>query len=213
MRVLPVAAFCLVSLGMAATKLTLKIGGKPSGGVETSQRLTADGGRIVELRLSVHTDTKVVNIHTTSIFDAKGEPVRKVQELSSSDHEMRVVIASFDASGVTVVVNNGETRETKHIPALKDVTRAEVTGFWWLRDHPKPGDKVVHQAFNMDSLAWDMTETTFVGDAQITVAGKPWTAHKVKSVVGARETISYLDETGQPLRIEAGPALMERKEN
>ncbi len=202
----------VVALSGARAKLVLKSNGKDIGLVETSQRLTADGGRIVELRLTLAGEKRSVTVHTTSTFNVKGEPVRKVQETLNSNHDQRVVIATFDAAGANVVINDGSARKTRQVPVEAAAPRAEAAGFWFLRDHPAVGTKVRQYAFNLDSLAWDFTETSYTGDAPVTVGGKKTIAHVVKIVVGERITTSYLDDKGEPLRVETGNIVMERKE-
>jgi len=193
----------------AQVRLTVKSKGAVVGSVETSQRLTQDGGRRVELRFSLGKDN-AVTVHTTSTFDANGNPIRKVQETVTAKHDQLVVIATFDPSGANLVINDGSARKTKKVPLDAGSARAEIAGFWLLRDKPEKGASVKHFAFNMDSQAWDETATTYEGSTSIEIAGKTRTAHLVRSVSRGKTTLSYLDDKGEPLRIEAGAFLLER---
>ena len=89
-------------------------------------------------------------------------------------------------------------------------SRATLSEFWFLRDKPKAGAKEESYIFNVDSLEWELTTTTYIGPKTVTLAGHKFAAHELTMESNTRTTHEYLDEKGLPLLIEDGTIKIER---
>lgn len=201
-------AICVVAV--AEVKLKIKMNGHEAGTAVTGQKLLPDGQRLIELRIDLTSGKKKIQVHTTSLFDPKGNPVRKALDLSTSDPKHSFLIATFDQEGAKLIIDEDSKRSTTKVPLTTTASRAETSGFWWLRDKPAPGAKEEHFVFNLNTKEWDSTEVVFKGDEAITLAGHKVNAHKITTTVEGKVTTSWLDDKGEPYRVESGTTIMER---
>jgi hypothetical protein len=199
------------TLCQAQVKLALTIGGKKAGTASLSQKLNADGSKLVELHIDMLAGGQKARLTSQSSYDAKGNPTRKfLQAIVPGGKVQRQTVVTFDAEGANVVVLTGDARQTKKVPLVETAPRALASEFWFVRDKPKPGDKAKGYGFNADTLAWDLVETTYLGLRTVNVGGKKISAHMLESDQGGRRVFSFLDDKGLPWLIDDGRIKMER---
>lgn len=196
------------SFARGQAKLDVYVNGQKAGSASVSQRIAADGGKVVDLNMTIDGDGKEVTVRSESVYDKAGAPLREYQETvtTGKGRHRREVIATFDADGANVVLDEDGNRSTKHVSLLSTASRADSSEFWFTRDAPKVADSVRAYRFNPDSLNWELVNTTYKGVRPITVDGRKVTAF----VTDSEEGTAYLDQDGLPLRIEMPNAAMER---
>lgn len=206
MTLLAVAAFA-----PAQTKMQVKVRDQVVGTSSLSQHILNDGSKVVEMKMEMTAAKQTVTIRTLSNFTEDGTPTRKFQEaIIPGGKYQKQTVATFDDEGANVVILTDGKRETKKVPLKKTSPHSNASEFWFIRDIPKPGDKVKYFAFNMDTLEWEVCTTTYIGPASLKVNGRTVAAHKMKTVKEDVETTIYVDEVGLPLRIESPTVLMTR---
>ncbi|MBX3118135.1 MAG: hypothetical protein KF784_03655 [Fimbriimonadaceae bacterium] len=193
------AVFLVCGLAGAQAKLNVLQGTKTIGTANVTQRLNADGTKLVQLSLELVNGQTKVKIRQESTYTAKGEPIRSFQEVTGENPRVsRRVVVTFDEEGANVVIDEGGKRETKQLTLAKAAPRGQLAEFWFLRDKPKAGTTVEAYRFNMDKLEWQIARTTYVGPKTLTINGKQVKCHELKSTDG----VSWVDEKGLPVRAD-----------
>src|SRR5205807_1820072 len=119
------------SAAHAQVQLSVSVNGKPAGTATVSQKLTADGSKLVELRVELGQSGKKVHVRSQSTFDAKGMPVRKFLEAIVPGGEVqRQTVVSFDAKGAIAILLDGGNRKTTQIALTPTAPRATLSEFW-----------------------------------------------------------------------------------
>lgn len=197
----------LATLAHSQVKLSVVMGGKAVGTATITQKLRPDGSKQVMLALEIKAENASASFRSESVYASNGAPVRKYQESNYPMQKMRQTrIATFDSKGVNLVEDNNGQRKSKQYPLDPKTAREDLSEFWFLRDKPKKGDVSKAFTFNMDKLEWELVETTYGGQVEITIDGKKVKAHKTTSQRG----VAYFDDIGMPLRLEVPGGLMER---
>lgn len=205
--VIALGVFALVAVSHAQVKLQIVMNGKSVGVATISQKLRPDGSKQVMMALEIKTQNATANFRSESTYASNGAPIRKFQEASYPLQKMRQTrIATFDSKGVSVVEDANGQRKTKQYPLEPNSPREDMSEFWFLRDKPKQGASSKAFAFNMDKLEWELIETTYEGQVEITIKGKKMKAFKTQS----RRGVAYFDSLGMPLRLEVPGGAMER---
>ena len=75
-----------------------------------------------------------------------------------------------------------------------------------MRDTPKVGAVVKANTVNLETLTWELVTTTYIGEVDISIAGKKVKAHRTESSRG----VAFIDANGQPLRLELPNGALER---
>lgn len=200
----------LVAIASAQVQLTIRANGAVMGDASTSQRLLPDGQKRVEMRMTLKSGAQEVTIRTQNLYAADGSPVRKVTERIGPGDARVTTVATFDEEGARVVINDRSNRKTRQVTLAKTANRKRTSEFWWIRDVPKPGDTVTAYDFNMDTLEWELTDTTYVGIELVKVGGKSISAHRVVLNRAGKKATTFLDDQGQPIRIQMEGLSMER---
>lgn len=192
----------------SVTKLSVKSDNGLSGSATLTNKVLNDGSKYVQLSMELKNSSgqKVVVIQESS-YDSNGKPVRKLQttNLGSAETKQSVQV-SFDSKGAQVkIVAGGKTAtETVAYPSGKSLLAKPE--FWFVRDKPAPGAVTTYWRFDLGTQSWVETKTTYHGKREITVGGKKVSAH-LTEYAGAK---AYLDDNGDPYRIEMGATVMER---
>jgi hypothetical protein len=206
-----VLAFFWTALASPEAHLAITQNGKLMGYATVSAQIEKDGSKSVSLRMDLSIQGSSAKITSEARYDARGIPLRKYQQTIVPGGALtKQVIATFTAAGAAVTLLEGDKRAMKEVTLAEAAPRASLSEFWFLRDRPKVGQSEDAYQFNVDSLQWDLTHTTYVGDKAVKVAHRSVTAHQVVATRGDQTTTSYLDDQGLPIIIEQGLVRMER---
>ncbi len=165
------------------------------------QHINAEGGKTVEMRMEVNRNSGApLKLHQLSIYDSTGHPQRMVLEIVGS--ERTETIAAFDGAGARVSKMVHGLAKNSRVNRAANAPWGDASEFWFLRDHPKKGDHFMTLHFSMDRLDWELTEITYLGMREVTVGSKKVQANAVQSDTEGRFSTAYLDEVGNPIRLE-----------
>lgn len=193
----------------AAGEVDMKVTG-PGGLTGTAKvinRLQADGSKYVQLSMSLKSSSgQAVTVLQESTYESTGRPIRKIQvtTLAGGGSRQRLV-AAFEAQHVQVTGEAGDKKiDDRHdIPAGKNIRAASE--YWFIRDKPKPGDTTTYHRFDMAG-AWVETKCVYHGLRTIKVSGREVKGH----LVTFGDARAYVDDNGDPLRLEQNGVVMER---
>jgi hypothetical protein len=195
------------ALASAQIKLNLVRDGQSFGTATLTQKLRQDGSKQVQMSVELSGPNGAITIRSESIYLASGVPQRKFQEVSVPGQKYRkTVIAEFSESNVHVTLDMNGARSVKDVALPKGTNAADKSEFWFVRDKPKAGDKVKCSSFNLDTLAWDAVETTYVGQVDLKLGQGLVKAQKTQSSRG----VVYVDDQGLPYKLELPNGVMER---
>jgi hypothetical protein len=184
------------------------VNGKPTGNATLSQKVIANGQKMIDLGMVISSAGRQVTVHSESTYDAKGAPIRKYQDtlVLGKIRKSRRVIVSFDKGGANVVLVVDGDRTTKYVPLDPQADRADGSEFWFLKGIPKVGEEVHAYRFNLDTLNWDMVNTVYKGVRPMSIDNR----RVVTYVTDSEEGTAYFGKDGLPLRLELPYAAMER---
>lgn len=197
-----VSAFC------TDTKLVVKGESGLSGTAVLTNKILEDGSKYVRLTMELKNSSgQKVTVMQESTYSKNGRPIRKLQvtNLSAASTKQSVVV-TFDDTGAHVKVDAGgrTAKEDVKLPGSKSILAKPE--FWFIRDTPNPGDVTSYSRFDVQSQTWIDTKSIYHGKREIVIGGKKVMAHLME-YEGAK---AYVDEKGNPFRIETGGTVMER---
>ncbi len=195
----------------AQVKLRVATAGKLVGEARVSQRIVANGGKFVELRLQMNSPASHLTVTQQSTFDAKGAPVRKVMDVvDPTSHSKQQVIATFDAEGANLVIEKDGLRSTKKVSLLANAPRANASELWFAKTKPEIGAKSKAYVFDLNTLEWNLVETVYIGLASTDGFDG---AHRIKMTYPDHTVEAFLDDDGLPIRItdSRGPHMARTK--
>jgi hypothetical protein len=163
-----------------------------------SQWLLPSGGKTVEMRMELMGQSGAsTKLHKISSYDAKGHPTRMVLEVNGGSRTETIVTFGDKGANVSRVVHG--IAKNSLAPLAPGAPWGDGTEFWFIRDHPKIGEKVQAFLFSIDKLDWVLTTVTYVG-----LKGPD---NAVRSDSDGRSTTAFLDGRGNPVRIELGDGI------
>lgn len=188
--------------------MRVEAAGRAVGFATVSHKLMPDGSKLVTLRMELTgANGATVRVRSETSYKSSGEPLRAFQETQVDKPVSRSsVTATFDAKGANVIVDEGGKRSVKSVDLVSTAPRAAVSEFWFLRQSPKPGERVQYYFFSATRLAWELQEMHYVGKTTFKLGNQTVPAHRVRTKQGEM----ILDEKGLPLRVEAESVTMIR---
>jgi hypothetical protein len=207
------AAAIVVTLGSAAWagRVVMAVSGSAGweGSAEVLTKRLDDGGKYVRLTLNLrHANGAKSDVVQESTYDASGEPVRFLQTSVAPGVPRSSTVVVFDALGAEVTTQRGEDRKTERVSKPDGVRTAARSELWFLATKPVPGAEVGFSRFVMAERAWKPETARYHGLREIVVGGKAVKAHLV--TVG--EAKAFVDDAGDPWRLETGGVVLERTE-
>jgi len=203
----------ILAIGAAVTaaaqvRMFVSLNGKRIGQAVASQKLLPDGSKLVQLNMQLTgANGETVNLRSSSAYDAKGFPTRMFHEsITGKSKVRRAVTVTFSKAGAHVVEDVSGQRKTKKVPLVASAPWASVSEFWFIRDTPKVGQVDKRYRFNIATLEWDLSTTTYIGRKMIDLNGKKVTAHELKSDQGR----AHVDGDGLPLKLDLGQIKLEK---
>ena len=206
------ALACLLSacsvFAAAQVRLSITNAGKPIGTAAVTQKLLANGDKLVQLTIDMKSPGgKAVTVRSEARYDAKGQPLPQFLEtIGANPPTRRQVTATFDAAGARVIVDDAGVRKVSDVPLVDTAPRGDISQFWFIRDRPKPGATVQYYRFDADALKWTLMGATYIGPKEITVGKSKFKGFEVRD----GRSVTIVDAQGLPIRIEAGGAVFER---
>jgi hypothetical protein len=178
-----------------------------TGKAKVVNKLQEDGSKYVLMEMELRsTDGQIVNVLQESVYDKAGMPVRMIQNTSTAGGKEQKIVAVFSGGSVKLRVTVGDknTEETLQIPAgTNPFAKFE---FWFIRDKVTAGGKTGYSRFDLQTSKWERVEATYHGVRDIKVDGKAVKANLVE-IGGAK---AYVDDKGDPLRVEMQGIVLER---
>jgi hypothetical protein len=209
MKIFALAALTATATLALAGEVTLKIGGTAGlkGTAKLTNKLQEDGSKYVRMEMELRSaDGQIATVLQESVYDKTGMPVRMIQNTESKGAKTQKIVASFSLGSVHIrVTDDGKSRdESLTIPAGISITAKYE--FWFVRDKPAPGGKTAYHRFDLQTTKWERVEVVYHGTRTITVDGKTVKAHLIE----LGDTRAYVDDAGDPYRIEMPGILLER---
>lgn len=177
-----------------------------TGTAKLENKVQDDGSKYVRLEMQLSfADGQNSEVLQESSYSAKGEPQRMLQTVKRNGKKTSIVV-TFTPEGAQVMADRGTGPQTNMVISPVDGQTANPSEFWFSGVVPRVGQAVEFSVFKVSEQAWAKTKAKYVGDQDLVVAKKRVRAHLV--VIGDAKT--YLDDKGDPYRIEMGSLVMER---
>lgn len=193
-------------------QLRVSQGNKKVGEVVNSFRLTPEGNKVSDTRMSIELAPVKATITITTTVDALGFPVRKIQKSQIGESGDKVsIIVDFSKTNAHYVREIKGVRTVSNYPVPEGISPADPSEFWFLRDRPGAGTKVKFASFNIDLQKWEIVETTYVGKKTLIIDGAEKAGFEVSVLRDGRAGTLIVDERGQILQMVTADGLsMER---
>ena len=208
-------ALALLGVGWADVILDVSEKGFPAGTIQWSVRVSGKqkierqiiqpGGNMARKTITAYTNDKGL---TTKIeFEM---PSTAIIEGRASKGMTRITANLFETKTVEAIIRVPGRTIRQPIPP-PSVPSQDDSAFWFVRDHPKPGDTVYFGWFDILNLKWIAVERTFVGKKPVPNAHVLGDANVVTEKRDGVESTLYLDDRGEPILIESGTTRMVRR--
>ncbi len=210
MRKTLVIALLLVFATAIAGQTDLALTGPDgmTGSARVTNQIQEDGSKYVQLSMTMRQKGgQDVSVLQESSYDAKGSPVRKLQVITfPGGGGKQTFVATFDEKGASIKVDAGGKTVTDSVPYPSGKSVRVVSEFWFIRDKPAPGAISTYWRFDIGTRTWVETKATYHGKRQLKIGAKVHACHLI--TVG--DAKAYMDDKGDPLRLEQRGSVMER---
>jgi hypothetical protein len=167
-------------------------------------RITQDGGKRTDTKLTLKQSGKTLEMHTTQVWAFSGRPTLKiVQFFDAKGNETIRTRIDFKPTSVQVSDTRDGKTKTSTVPIDKKDEIRDLPEFWFLRDEPVPNTPFSYFTFNATSFAWESTKSTFKGEVDKKVNGKTMKLNHVSQEIGGKHSDVWLDSEGFPVITEA----------
>lgn len=203
-----VVVLAAVSWGGEVSMTVTGVGGM-SGSAKVTNKILEDGSKYVNLSMELKSPSGgTVSVMQESAYDKTGKPVRKIQVTSlGANSTKQSVVVTFNEAGANVKVDAGERSVRDLLPWPEGKLVAAKTEFWFIRDQPAPGGTATYHRFDIGTMQWVETKSVYRGRREVKAGGKTVLAHLVEY----GDAKAYLDDKGDPIRVETGSTVMERQ--
>lgn len=174
---------------------------------KVNTRLQANGTKALTLSIELKSQSGTAVVVQELIFAADGRPIRMTRRTSLGTGKLvEFIRADIGASTIKVTVERDgkPVVNSMPLPAGEIKNKAE---FWIIRDKPTAGQKHTYQKFDLTSLTFSESTVVYKGRESLKIGGKTVQAHVI--VEGTATT--WLDDKGDPLKIEGRNSTMERR--
>ncbi len=211
MRALLIATSTLaISLGWGqSVKLQVSTSGLIVGTAVIEQKLLADGGKQVSLTMDLKMpDGPATRSRSESVYDANGLTVRKILTVKVGDRPERRSVVTFTGNKASLLTPDSD--QPLVVAASASMPLKAASEFWFIRDQPKPKERVSWYAFDETTKSWNLNDAQYLGPKTTDWMGKKTKAHLILMSRSGGKISALVDEKGLPFRIEMGQLLMER---
>ena len=184
----------LIALQSKVLNYDIVRNGKLIGDAKVLIKITADGGKRTDSKLSLSQNDKKLDMHTTQVWALSGRPTLKiVQIFDAKGVETSRTRVDFRVTDVLVTYtkNNKLTKSTVVIPPKAEIR--DLPEFWFLRDEPEIGKPLKYWVFNATDAVWEEATSTYVG---------PDKSRKLRNIsqqIAKRKLAISLDADGFPV--------------
>lgn len=167
-------------------------------------RITQDGGKRTDTKLTLKQNGKTLEMHTTQVWAFSGRPTLKVvQFFDAKGNESIRTRIDFKPTLVQISDTRDGKTKTSTVPIDKKDEIRDLPEFWFLRDEPIVDTPISYLTFNATSFAWEATKSTYKGEVDKKVGGKMMKLHRVSQEIGGKHSEVWLDSEGFPVITEA----------
>lgn len=203
------AAIALVCAHQAAhageIKLTVRGPDGLTGTATLVNKIQQNGSKYVRLAIKLELGGgQTSDVLQESSYSPTGVPIRMLQTSKSTGKKSSIAV-TFSDEGAQVVVDKGDGPKT-NLVVRPEGSIANPTEFWFSKIKPTKGQVVEFFTFRVSEQAWTKVKVRYEGVKEIVVSGKRVSANLVQM----GEVKTYLDEQGDPYRIELAGLTLER---
>ncbi len=195
---------CLLAFQSKTIEYDLYRSDKLIGEAKILIRITQDGGKRTDTKLTLKQNGKTLDMHTTQVWAFSGRPTLKiVQIMDDKGVETGRTRVDFKANEAVVTTFVSDKSEKKSVAIEAKVEIRDLAEFWFLRDEPVKGEEFKYKTFDTSSLKWADSKSVYLGEEAKTVRGKSLSLHHIRQTVGERKIDNWLDSEGFPVISES----------
>jgi hypothetical protein len=159
-----VAAFQVCASAQAQSNYNILSKGSPAGRATLDQRLLPGGGKSVSLVMTLRQGESRIVVKTETTYARSGRAIHAEQGIYPfGQPAVKEVSVEFDREGAHVTKTEKGVHTTVTAPLKSDWPTQNESMFWFLSVFPKVGEIVTAYVFNLDTLKWEKSVTTFEG--------------------------------------------------
>jgi hypothetical protein len=189
-----------LSLQSKTVDYAISMNDKPVGEAKVLIKITQDGGKRTDSKLTLKIDGKTLDMHSTQVWAFSGRPTLKiVQTFDAKGVEVKRTRIDFAATSATITQLNGAKLSKKTVPIDPKAEIRDLFEFWFLRDEPLKGKPYEYQVFNATSLKWERAKSTYIGETEKDINGTKMMLRQISQDIGAKHLDVWLDSEGFPV--------------
>ena len=167
-------------------------------------RITQDGGKRTDTKLTLRQGGKTLEMHTTQVWAFSGRPTLKiVQIFDAKGVETSRTRVDFKATEAVVSKTVGDKTTKSAVPIEAKTEIRDLTEFWFIRDEPEKGKPYEYLTFDANALKWERAKSIYLGEEAKTIQGKKMSVHHVSQEIGGKRVDIWLESDGFPVLTEA----------
>lgn len=197
-------ALCLLALQSKTIEYDLYRADKLIGEAKILIRITQDGGKRTDTKLTLKQNGKKLDMHSTQVWAFSGRPTLKiVQILDDKGVETGKTRVDFKTNEAVVTTFVGDKSEKKSIAIEPKVEIRDLAEFWFLRDEPTKDEEYKYKSFDTSGLKWADSKSVYLGEETKAVKGKSMSLHHIRQTVGDKKIDNWVDSDGFPVISES----------
>lgn len=190
----------VLALQSKTVEYAISLNDKPIGEAKILIRITQDGGKRTDSKLSLNVDGKKLDMHSTQMWSFTGRPILKiVQTFDVKGIEVKRTRIDFTEKLSTVSQTDNGKMKKSLIPFDEKMETRDLFEFWFLRDEPEKGKPYEYQVYNSTTLKWEKAKSTYIGETEKNINGKKMKLHAISQDIGAKHLDIFLDSEGFPV--------------
>lgn len=194
----------LLALQSKTVNYDLFRGDQTIGEAKVLIRITQDGGKRTDTKLTLRQNGKTLDMHTTQVWAFSGRPTLKIvqvfDEKGAETNRTRVDFKATEAA-ITKTVGDKVTKSTVAIDEKAEIR--DLTEFWFIRDEPEKGKPYQYLTFDANTAKWEKSKSVYMGLETKLVGSQKIPLHHISQEIGARHLDIWLDSDGFPVITEA----------
>jgi len=194
----------VASASASPASYRVMVKGQQTGLATLEQTMLPDGGKQVNLMLTIRQGENRVVVKTQTTYSKTGKVSHAEQRIYPyGKPAVKEVLVDIDAAAARVSGNeNGESSEAQ-IPIQPGSQTSNPSAFWFVGITPQVGETCRTFVFNLDTLKWEL--------CVITYEGKTHKGNLVMMERDGRTVETAYDDDGYPHSIEdSGGVVLER---
>lgn len=199
-------AVVLAAIAFGSVEMTIAAPGI-HGRATVRQSLGENGFKNLRLEMTLRDkEGRLRVVVQESVYDKQARPVSMSQTTSMPGGKaLQSLTVKFTETKAQVTLEEGGHKAESSVPTPSKPWRA-TPEFWFIRDKVEAGGETTYWRFDLATQKWVETKCVYVGKRKVRSGGKAYEANCV--LMGSVK--SYLDDKGDPVRLESGQMVMER---